>query len=495
MKPRPQNQMKPTNANSVTQLSAFSLLGCASNVAKIPAKTLGTDRSFQTELRIVFRVSGTTMEPCALQVEVDSTSTSTFGFSFSLKHLYKTVNCTLWISSLLIWVRQHYRKKTQVISAPPTPEKKRLLCSGSYDNLRCVFRISLGSSRLDLHEIYIFVGDLYLSYIHQNTILPFNGYVDLKVTTGIGLTGTIYQQTFNPWECSHDEGYHKSDAWLMYCVIFIDGFHRFKYLSMFSIELLGVKTNPAKSARNLGVIFDENFTFRSHISAVCNSCFYHMGNLRRIHRHLDLDSAKLLATALVSSRLDYCNSLLYGIADIDLTRLQCVQNQLAHLVTKSPPFTSSLPLLRSLHRLPVRFRILFKINLLTYKTLREKQPVYLHSMLATSIPSCSLRSNNDNGLSVPRVKTNTGAGAFHSLLVQRPTVCPFSRYLQEISEDTSLWFGLSTIDTVTPHGLLMLRNCFLDFAVEHWFGWFGCCATEPGFAGDIGAIEVWLIDL
>ena len=60
------------------------------------------------------------------------------------------------------------------------------------------------------------------------------------------------------------------------------------------------------------------------------------------------------------------------------------------------------------------FRILFKINLLTYKTLREKQPVYLHSMLAASIPSRSLRSNNDNSLSVPRVKTNTGARAFHS---------------------------------------------------------------------------------
>ena len=91
-----------------------------------------------------------------------------------------------------------------------------------------------------------------------------------------------------------------------------------------------------------------------------------------------------------------------------------VQNQLARLVTKSPPFICSIPLLRSLHWLPVRFTILFKINLLTYKTLREKQPVYLHSMLAASIPSCSLRSNNDNSLSVPRVKTNTGARAFHS---------------------------------------------------------------------------------
>ena len=129
---------------------------------------------------------------------------------------------------------------------------------------------------------------------------------------------------------------------------------------MLPIELFGVKTNPAKSARNLGVIFDNNFTFRSHISAVRSSCFYHMRHLRRIRRHLDLDSAKLHATALVSNRPNYCNSLLYGIADIDLTRLQRVQNQLTRLVTMSPPFTRSLPLLRSLHWLPARFRILFR---------------------------------------------------------------------------------------------------------------------------------------
>ena len=138
-----------------------------------------------------------------------------------------------------------------------------------------------------------------------------------------------------------------------------------------------------------------------------------MWDLQHIRCLLELDSEKLLATALVSSYLDYCNSLLYGIADIGLTRHQRAQNQLARLVTKSP-FTSCLLLLRSLHWLPVRFRILLKTNLLTCKTLHEKQPVYLHSMLATSLPSHSLRSNNDNSLSVPRVKTNTGAKALHS---------------------------------------------------------------------------------
>ena len=51
---------------------------------------------------------------------------------------------------------------------------------------------------------------------------------------------------------------------------------RSKYLSTFPIELLGIKTKPAKTARNVGVIFNKHFTFHSYISVVCSSCFYHM---------------------------------------------------------------------------------------------------------------------------------------------------------------------------------------------------------------------------
>ena len=78
---------------------------------------------------------------------------------------------------------------------------------------------------------------------------------------------------------------------------------------------------------------------------------------------LDLDSAKLLANALVFSRFDYYNSLSYGIAETDLTKLQHILNRLAHVVTMSPPFTSSVPLLFSLHWLPVKYRVDFKICL------------------------------------------------------------------------------------------------------------------------------------
>ena len=108
-----------------------------------------------------------------------------------------------------------------------------------------------------------------------------------------------------------------------------------------------------------------------------------------------MDSAKVLATALVSSCLYYCISLLYGIANTDLTKLRCVQNRLVRIVTKSPPFNCSATLLRSLHRLQLKFRILLEISLLTYEMLHEKQPVYLHSMLAASLPSHSLKSNKE----------------------------------------------------------------------------------------------------
>ena len=170
-----------------------------------------------------------------------------------------------------------------------------------------------------------------------------------------------------------------------------------------------MQTYPAKSARNLGVILDKNCQISvSYISAICSACFYHIQDLLCIRRYLDLNGAKLLANALVSSCLDYCNSVLSGIADTDLAKLQCVQNRLARVVTKSPPFTRSVPLLRSLQWLLINFRVDFKICLLTYKTLSANQPVYLHPLLATPLPSRSRRSNKGITLSVPRVKPNAG---------------------------------------------------------------------------------------
>ena len=134
---------------------------------------------------------------------------------------------------------------------------------------------------------------------------------------------------------------------------------------------------------------------------------------------ISLSVAKTIATALITTRLDYCNSLLHNIAIKDIAKLQRVQNCLARVVTRSPRFSRSVPLLKSLHWLPVHYRIIFKICTIAYQALSSTQPAYLNSMLTPARNSRQLRSTSSNPLYIPRVKTNAGTRAFS---VAAPTV-------------------------------------------------------------------------
>ena len=194
---------------------------------------------------------------------------------------------------------------------------------------------------------------------------------------------------------------------------------RAKLNGFFPTHILSQSITPATSVLNLGVTFDENFNFKQHISKTCRCCFYHIRDLRRIRRFLSLSVAKTIATALVSSRLDYGNSLLYNTANKDIAKLQRVQNCLARVVTRSPRFSRSVPLLKSLHWLPVHYRIIFKMCTIAYQALSSTQPAYLNSMLTPTRNSRQLRSTSSNPLYIPRVKTKAGTRAFS---VAAPTV-------------------------------------------------------------------------
>ena len=88
---------------------------------------------------------------------------------------------------------------------------------------------------------------------------------------------------------------------------------RDKVKDLFPINLLGNDTTPSSLVKNLGVVFDADHSFVKHISSIYGSCYYHMRDLHRIRRYLTRDAAVSLANALVSSRIDYFNSLLYGV--------------------------------------------------------------------------------------------------------------------------------------------------------------------------------------
>ena len=120
--------------------------------------------------------------------------------------------------------------------------------------------------------------------------------------------------------------------------------------------------------RNLGVHLDQELKMKQHVSQVVKSAYMHIRKIRSIKRFLSKDSLKTLVNCFILSRLDYCNSLLFGISDESLDRLQRVQNAAARLIyglRKSEHITGTL---KELHWLPVRSRIEYKIALLTFKT-------------------------------------------------------------------------------------------------------------------------------
>jgi hypothetical protein len=168
------------------------------------------------------------------------------------------------------------------------------------------------------------------------------------------------------------------------------------------------------SVKILGVVLDSTLSMDSQVNAVVKSCNYHIRALRHVRKRLNIESAKTIACGLVTSRLDYCNSLLYGTSERNLHKLQCVQNSLARVVLQQPYRASAQPLLRKLHWLPVAYRIKYKVAAVTYNTLTRGQPAYLQSSLQRYSQSRNLRSNDQNLLVAPRRSTNAAARGFSS---------------------------------------------------------------------------------
>ena len=118
-----------------------------------------------------------------------------------------------------------------------------------------------------------------------------------------------------------------------------------------------------------------------HVSQVIKSTRIHARDPYRIRPLLDLKTSVLLANTLVGRRLDYCNSLFLSFTDFELRRLQLVQNSLYRVVTHSSKYSHITSQPKKLHWLPVKYRVQFKIGLITYKILNQGQPVYLRELI------------------------------------------------------------------------------------------------------------------
>ena len=121
-----------------------------------------------------------------------------------------------------------------------------------------------------------------------------------------------------------------------YFSIIVTSRQRSKHTRFFPTNILSHSISPSDTVHNLSVTFDADFNFRKRISLTCRCCFYHIRDL--IRRYIYLSVATTIATTLIANRLDYCNSLIYNLKSKDILKLQCVQNCLVRVVTRSSVF-------------------------------------------------------------------------------------------------------------------------------------------------------------
>ena len=190
----------------------------------------------------------------------------------------------------------------------------------------------------------------------------------------------------------------------------------FRYFSMGNERL-----STTANARSLGVTLDDNMLFDVQVSDICRSSFNQFNQLRNlpnIRKYLTQESSEIAVHAFITSKLDFCNSLLYGCMKMRLKKLQYVQNAAARIVTQTRKFDHITPVLFDLHWLPVSYRIVFKVLLLVFKSLNNLSPSYLADRLSCQSHSRNLRPASKQLLEQPRsfMKTYGGQDFFSMCL-------------------------------------------------------------------------------
>ena len=174
-----------------------------------------------------------------------------------------------------------------------------------------------------------------------------------------------------------------------------------------SIKVGDCSITPSNEVKDLGVTLDRHLTLKTHINNICRSASRSIHQIGKIRNFLSRSATERLIHAFVSSKLDYCNSILLGLSSYELEKLQRLQNTAARLTVTTKKSAHVTQVLKSLYWLPVKERIIFKILLVTYKILHGFAPAYLNELLLNYTPHRLLRSSSLNLLSIPKTKSVT----------------------------------------------------------------------------------------
>ena len=172
------------------------------------------------------------------------------------------------------------------------------------------------------------------------------------------------------------------------------------------VEIAGHRIALSTSVRNLGVVFNSRLSMEEQVAQTAKSCYYQLRIIGHIRSSITEGACRTLVHALVTSRLDYGNGLLYGIPQVTIQRIQRIQNCAARLVTRTRKYEHITPVLHLLHWLPVRQRTLFKVLVFTYCALNATAPNYLLQLINHRNITRTLRSGSSTELLfVPKSRT------------------------------------------------------------------------------------------
>ena len=163
---------------------------------------------------------------------------------------------------------------------------------------------------------------------------------------------------------------------------------------------VGCHVKHENCVKSLGVVLDDGLNFDKHINKVVSVCYLNLRNIGRIASKLSRNLKNQLVHLLILSHIDYCNALLYNLPAYLLHKLTKVLYVAVRFIFGFKCCNMRkhmLPSLKSLHILPVEFRILFKIALLTFKCRRGTSPQDL-TVPHTVSCSCNLRVTDDQFL-------------------------------------------------------------------------------------------------
>ena len=158
---------------------------------------------------------------------------------------------------------------------------------------------------------------------------------------------------------------------------------------------------------------DPALSMSYQVKNVCKTAMHAIRKIGKIRQYLDQAATIRLVHAFVTSRLDSCNSLLFGLSEREISKIQRVQNIAARLVARTPRRAHITPVLHKLHWQPIRQRLAYKILLFVFKALNGLSPNYIIDMIQVYIPSRALRSASTNRLKQVMPSTKTfGARSF-----------------------------------------------------------------------------------